>query len=87
MIDIKVTISPANAIKRVKKEARGRKVYVMAHNHAPISGVEGKVFPTLAVVPVSVKDAVRYIADAYGGFAERGALVPLHISERCIFIG
>lgn len=82
-----VKLPPAEAIKFVKSMRRGRRFFVMVHNHAPIADKPDHVFPTCASVPISHADALEYIEKAYGGFADRGALVPITYGDSLLWIG
>lgn len=85
------TLPVTDALKRVITLSRGRRCYVAAGQLAPIKQMEEgepqRFFSVMSHVECSHKTAVAFISSAYAHFAERGAMVRISYSERCLFIG
>jgi len=91
MTDEKVTViaTPKDAIKLLKRQrGKGMALFISVGQLAPIEGEEGRVFPILGNVRVTLGAAVRFIEGAYSEtLAARGARIRVTTWGKCIFIG
>lgn len=92
MESTRTNMTPEQAIKFLRvRRAKGRaSFHIAVGQHAPIEGKEGRVFPVMAYVDVTMKAAERFITSAYSdALVERGARITISYTEDspCIFIG
>ena len=69
------------------RASRNRAIHIAVHQHAPIEGDAGKVFPIYGHIKVSAPAACKFVEDAYKGFEERGGRVRMVVCDICIFVG
>lgn len=69
------------------RASRNRAIHIAVHQHAPIEGDDGKVFPIYGHIKVSAPAACKFVEDAYKGFEERGGRVRINVLGSCMFVG
>lgn len=79
-------LSPADALAFIRK-ARGKVLFVTVGQTAPIADRPGYCFPIMGNIRVTRTIAWKFIVDAYGSFADRGAMVAIRTLGDCLFIG
>lgn len=83
----KMTLTPSQAEAFVRKQ-RGKTLFVAVGQSAPIADQPGFVFPVMAHIKVTRKDAVKFICEAYPAvMANKGAMCVISVLENCVFIG
>lgn len=85
----RLVLTKDEAIKflRKKRTIKGYQCYIGASINLPIKDKEDRVFPGYTTIPVSFKVAENIINDLLKNLEDRGAMIRIQYSERCIFIG
>jgi len=83
------TMTRDEAIKFIKQQrGKGMALFISCGQQAPIAGVEGRVFPIVGNIPVTMPAAIMFLGNAYSDvLCGRGAVVKMRGLGKCIFIG
>lgn len=77
----------ADAIKKIHTLGRKRTVFLMVNQQAPSAANPDQYWPVHGSVKINRAIAEKFVADSYKHFDKRGALVHLHWTDNCIFVG
>lgn len=85
--DERLDATHAEARRRVSASTN-RQFFIGAGVNAPVAAEpEAKVFPLRGYIKVDKATALRFVDDVWDGRFRTEALVPLHITQGCFFIG
>lgn len=86
---VTMVTTPDEAIKFLKRQrGKGMAFFVCVGQLAPIVGEEGRAFPILGNVRVTMGAAIQFVVNAYSKtLVARGARIQVRTLGKCVFIG